>query len=149
VVRLILFRVREPIERVMERGRTLKPEFREVYFRCANPAPPAHFFIITAHNPDGETADEESNAVADTVFLKEIDALGLRSFPVTGGSPDFSHAEPGHGIVCTREMALSLARQFSQDAVFEVRHGQVILISALPSAEPDVVIGEWAKRLRG
>lgn len=131
----------------MDTGRTLRPEYRDAYFRCPDPEPPTHFFIVTAHNPDGEEVDEASNAIADASFRREIAALGLESFPVTGGSPDFSHAEPGFGIVCTREMALSLARQFCQDAVFEVRHGQVILISALPSAEPDVVIGEWSDRL--
>ncbi|MEQ1842459.1 MAG: DUF3293 domain-containing protein [Verrucomicrobiales bacterium] len=131
----------------MDTGRTLRPEYRDACFRCPDPEPPAHFFIITAHNPDGEEVDDASNAIADAGFRREIVALGLESFPVTGGSPDFSHAEPGFGIVCTRETALSLARQFCQDAVFEVRHGKVILISALPSAEPDVVIGEWSDRL--
>lgn len=133
----------------MDAGRTLRPEYRDACFRCPDPEPPARFFIITAYNPDGREVDERSNMIADAALRREISALGLDYLPVTGGSPDFSHAEPGYGIVCTRETALGLAKQFCQDAVFEVRHGQVILISALPSAEPDVVIGEWSDRLCG
>lgn len=131
----------------MEENRTLKPEFRDVRFRCAESHPPARFFVITAHNPNGETVGDEANVFADATFRQEIARLGFESFAVTGGSPDFSHAEPGYGIVCTRESALSLAKQFHQDAVFEVRNGQVFLISALPSAESDEWIGDWAKRL--
>ncbi len=132
----------------MEENRTLKPEFREVRFRCAESHPPARFFVITAHNPDGVSVPDAFNTRADTSLRKEIESLGFLSFPVTGGSPDFSHAEPGYGIQCSREEALGLARQFRQDAFFEVREGKVILISALPSAEPDECLGLWSALLR-
>ena len=128
--------------------RTLKPEYREVRFRCAEPDPPSRFFIITAHNPDGVPTGVSSNALADTSFRREIERLGFAFFSVTGGSPDFSRAEAGYGIECTREEAMILARQFCQDAFFEVREGRVILISALPSAEADEEVGLWSALLR-
>jgi hypothetical protein len=124
-------------------NRTLKPEYRDVRFRCGESDLPRYFYIITAHNPDGAAVAEEANTRADVALREEIGLLGFLSFPVTGGSPDFSHAEPGYGIQCSREEALGLARQFRQDAVFEIREGKVTLISALPSAEPDEFVGLW------
>lgn len=132
----------------MEQDRTLKPEYREVRFRCGAAAWPSHFYIITAHNPDGVAVPEEVNTRADAALRREIERLGFAFFSVTGGSPDFSHAEAGYGIECTREEAMILARQFCQDAFFEVREGRVILISALPSAEADEEVGLWSALLR-
>lgn len=129
-------------------NRTLKPEFREVRFRCSECDPPQHFCIITAHNPDGVAVAEEVNTRADAALRREIERLGFAFFSVTGGSPDFSHAEAGYGIECSREEAMILARQFCQDALFEVREGRVILISALLSAEADEEVGLWSALLR-
>ena len=126
-----------------DENRTLKPEYREVRFRCSESNPPRHFYIITAHNPDGVAVAEDANTRADVALREEIGLFGFPSFSVIGGSPDFSHAEPGYGIQCSREEALGLARQFRQDAVFEIREGNVILISALTSAEPDEFVGLW------
>jgi hypothetical protein len=132
----------------MEQDRTLKPEYREVRFRCGAAVPPPHFYIITAHNRDGVAVVEEVNTRADAALRREIERLGFPSFSVTGGSPDFSHAEPGYGIECSRDAAMILAMQFCQDAFFEVREGRVILISALPSAEADEEVGLWSALLR-
>jgi hypothetical protein len=126
-----------------DENRTLKPEYREVRFRCASATLPACFYIVTAHNPDGVAVAEEVNTRADAALRREIERLGFAFFSVTGGSPDFSHAEPGYGIQCSREEALGLARQFRQDAFFEIQEGKVILISALPLAEPDEFVGLW------
>lgn len=125
--------------------RTLKPEYGEVRFRCAVIDPPSSFFIITAHNPDGVKRDDAANRQADERFLIELERHGFAAFTVTGGSPDFSHSEAGYGIVCAREEALCLATLFRQDAIFEVCDGRVILLSALPSGEPDKEIGLWSE----
>ena len=121
----------------------LKDEYRQVHFRCDQAVLPTSFFIVTAHNPDGTTVDAEANQRADEELRAEIRHLGYEAFGVTGGNADFTHAEPGWGFPCTREEALSLARRFRQDAVFEIREGQVILISALESPTPDEAIGAW------
>jgi hypothetical protein len=64
---------------------------------------------------------------------------------VTGGNHDFTHSEPGYGIPCTRAEGLILARQFRQEAIFEVRDDRVFLISALVSPEPDEEVGLWSE----
>ena len=123
----------------------LKAEYSKVRFRCDQLKVPRHFFIITAHNPDGITVSASENREADQSFQKEITRLGFENFPVTGGSPDFTHSEPGYGILCSREEALSLARQFRQDALFEVIDGIVVLTSALDDPGPDEEIGSWSE----
>lgn len=101
--------------------------------------------MITAHNPDGKTVDDESNNEANRKLSRAISDLGFPLIPVTGGSPDFSHAEPGFAVSCSREQALDLAREFRQDAVFEIKNNRVHLISALPSPGPDEDIGMWSE----
>ena len=121
----------------------LKAEYKEVRFKCDPSKAPGHFFIITACNPDGITVSDEANQVADQSLKTEIARLEYKSFAVTGGSPDFSHTEPGYGISCTRNEGLSLARQFCQDALFEIKNEKVILISAMKDPVPDEEIGNW------
>jgi hypothetical protein len=106
----------------------LKEAYRNVRFRCPKSDPPPAFFIITAHNPDGITAEDSANHEADAALKFELTRRGHEFFPVTGGSPDFSHAEPGYGVVCARVEALRLAQMFRQEAVFEVRGGRVSLV---------------------
>lgn len=125
-------------------GQGLRPEYRRVRFRCEREETPPRFFVVTAHNPEGKPAESSANEKAEERLRKLVDRLGLKSFPVTGGSVDFSHSEPGLGIVAPRELALSLARHFRQEALFEVRDGRVLLVSTHPQAEPDEDIGPWA-----
>jgi len=138
----------ELLEGTPEPGdRKLKGEFRQARFRCDASPLPSTFFIITAHNPDGITVSDAANQQADEGLRAEISRLGYEPFPVTGGSADFTHAEPGHGLPCARGEALAMARQFRQLAIFEVRDGRVFLISALEDPEPDEVVGQWAELL--
>lgn len=123
----------------------LKDEYRKVRFKCEQPEPTRHFFIITAYNPDGLTVSDQANKKADQSMQAEIARLGYNYFSVTGGSPDFSHAEPGYGLTCNREEALTLARQFRQDALFEVKSNRVFLVSALVDPVPDEDIGKWTE----
>ena len=121
----------------------LKQEYRDVRFRYSDPKLPKEFFIITAHNPDGETVDDDMNREANQQVAVAISDLGYPLISVVGGSPDFTHSEPGFGIACSREQALKLAQSFRQDAVFEIRGDRVFLISALSNPGPDEQIGSW------
>lgn len=123
----------------------LKEEYRNVRFRYSDQDIPAEFFVITAHNPDGQTVDEQTNSEANRKLSRAISDLGFPLVPVTGGSPDFSHVEPGFAVSCSREQALELARRFRQDAVFEIMNGRVHLVSALPNPGPDEDIGAWSE----
>lgn len=121
----------------------LPAAFREVRFRCELDEVPSEFRIITAWNPDGETVSAEENQEADEHLRSEIARLGYEAFPVIGGNPDFSHAEPGYGIVCNRAEAVLLARRFRQLAFFEVLGGRVYLVSVCEGHAPGDPVGRW------
>ncbi len=121
----------------------LPAAYRDVQFRCEESAVPPEFRIITAWNPEGEIVDEEDNTLADEHLRREIARLKFDSFPVTGGNPDFSHAEPGHGIVCNRAEAVLLARRFRQLGFYEVLGGRVYLVSVHEGHAPGDPIGRW------
>lgn len=118
--------------------------YHHVRFRAELPKAglPAAFGIVTACNPRGQTISDEENLQA-TVALR--DALTTEKhffFPVTGGSPDFTHAEPGFGVLFQSiEEAASWGKRFQQEAVFWVKEGSVLLVSCDGSAP--VELGEW------
>ncbi len=123
----------------------MNPAYAHVRFRAVLPAGglPERFGIVTACNPDGIDSPEADNQAA-TLRLQSILAdEGLTHFPVTGGSPDFTHAEPGFGILATRERCLALGREFRQEAVFWIEHGDVYLCPC--SDLPSRVIGTWTE----
>ncbi len=126
---------------------SLHDAFKQVRFLCDEDGVPDHFFIVTACNPDGVTVSENRNAKADQSLKETIDQLGFSVFRVTGGDFDFSHAEPGWGISCSRDQAKALAVSYRQLAFFEIRDGKVLLIvtDATDAAPED--LGKWALRL--
>lgn len=117
--------------------------YREVKFRCDETDIPPEFRVITAWNPEGEILNPAANAVADEHLRAEIERLGFECFSVTGGNPDFSHAEPGYGIVCNRAEAVLLARRFRQRGFYEVLGGRVYLVSVHEGHAPGDPIGRW------
>jgi len=121
----------------------LPDEYRQVRFKGPVEAIPPEFRILTAHNPEGVVSPAQVNAEADVHLRAELTRLEFESFPVTGGSPDFSHAESGFGVVCTRAEALLLARRFRQNGFFEVLGGRVYLISVHEAQRPGEYVGRW------
>ena len=100
----------------------MNPAYSQVRFRYAPPSSgiPPSFGIVTAWNPDGELAEEAANDAANARLAAELCQRGLPFFPVTGGSPDFLHAEPSYGIFAEQETILNLGRTYKQEAVFWV-----------------------------
>lgn len=121
----------------------LPSEYRDIRFRCDLRDVPPEFRVITAWNPENVKTEVAANLVADEHLRSEIARLGLESFPVTGGNPDFSHAEPGHGIVCSRAEAVLLARRFRQAAFYEVLGGRAYLVSVHEGHLPGDPVGRW------
>jgi hypothetical protein len=119
----------------------MNPAYQNVRFRADLPKAgvPSRFVIITACNPDGRDVSDEENAIATerlrTDLLKERHFF----FPVTGGSPDFSHAEPGFGVLLpSPEEAVRWGQRFRREAVFWVEEGKVRVVSC------EVELSTWA-----
>lgn len=122
----------------------MKPEFQNVRFRAAVPdaLKSKNFGVITACNPDGISVSDAQNETATQRLKSDLVHEGLVHFPVTGGSPDFSHAETGFGVVWdSPDEAVAWGRKFRQEAVFWIEDGLVHLVSC--SDDQSIFVGRW------
>lgn len=122
----------------------MKPEFQNVRFRAEIPETlmSRAFGVITACNPDGITVSDAENETATQKLKSDLAHEGLVYFPVTGGSPNFSHAEPGFGVVWhSPDEAVAWGRKFRQEAVFWIEGGIVYLLSC--TDEQSLCVGTW------
>jgi hypothetical protein len=102
---------------------------------------PESFGVVTAWNPDGLTAAPGINDAASARLQAQLLSDGHAYFPVPGGSPDFAHAETGFGILATRDRCLELGRQYRQEAIFWIEHGNVHLCSCTDDSQ--ITLGSW------
>ncbi len=93
-------------------------KYSDTVFEYLPDGKPADFWVITAYNPDGRTADPGDNLLADSLLQAEIGESKLNAFRIIGMSRDESHAEPGWGIECDERTALDLGRRYRQEAAF-------------------------------
>lgn len=122
----------------------MNPGYQNVRFRAVIPdaLKSKNFGVITACNPDGRTASDAQNEIATQQLKSQLVHEGLVHFPVTGGSPDFSHAEPGFGVVWdSPDEAVDWGRKFRQEAVFWIEDGIVHLLSC--TGDQSLCVGTW------
>jgi Protein of unknown function (DUF3293) len=123
----------------------MNPAYQQVRFKAELPEGglPMRFGIVTACNPDGRSTSAAENAAATEALRGELTGGAEVFFPVTGGSADFVHAEPGFGIALnTRAESVALGRRWRQEAVFWIEAGEVELV---PCGDGESsVIGAWS-----
>lgn len=124
----------------------MKEEYTTTRFVLGNAETivPDHFFIVTGHNPFGNVVSEEENIQMNEILRQQIEHETWPHFAVTGRCAD--HAEDGFGIVCSRHEAIMLGQEFQQDAIYEVRDDQVLLVDCREEEE-DVLVGCWSDLL--
>lgn len=127
----------------------MNPAYRQVRFQAELPheALPETFGIVTAWNPDGIEAPPAANASAHAELQTSLATAAILHFPVTGGSPDFSHAEAGLGIVARAADCVALCHRFCQEAIFRVTRGDVHLVPCT-KATPEC-LGLWRDLAEG
>ncbi len=103
---------------------------------------PDHSFIIIAHNPSGEITPDETNDENNTLLLEAIQTSKWGYLPVTGKCE--GHAEAGFGVRCSRVEAITLGKQFRQDALYEICEDQVVLVDC-KEIETDEMVGKWSE----
>lgn len=122
----------------------MNPAYQQVRFCAELPKAglPAVFGIVTACNPDGKTISPQENDNATDGFRKELEKEGHFYFSVTGGSLDFSHSEPGFGVLfLTMKEAIAWGIRYQQEAVFWVENGDVHLVPC--DGSDSLKIGHW------
>ncbi|MHB1080333.1 MAG: DUF3293 domain-containing protein [Prosthecobacter sp.] len=127
----------------------MNPAYAHVRFRAELPKGglPERFGIVTAWNPDCIPTDTASNQTAKAHLEAILLAEALPHFPVIGGSPDFTHAEPGFAIIADQARILALGREFRQESVFWIDRGTVHLVPC--SDAPPQVVGSWNELATG
>lgn len=125
----------------------MNPGYFDVRFRAELPESglPAAFGVITACNPCGNNVSKEENEHATDTLRSALEAEALLCFPVTGGSSDFAHYEPGFGVLfgSARE-AVSWGQRLQQEAIFWIEKGRIQLVPCDSSAAVD--LGPWESR---
>lgn len=109
----------------------LNPAYFDAHFRSTRAAAdlPARFGVLTACNPFGQIIGDSENADRTELLRRKLESLHVSHFPVTGGSQDGTHLEPGFGIEgLDQETLRTLGREFDQDAVFWVENGGLFLV---------------------
>lgn len=128
----------------------MNPAYAHVRFRAELPKGglPERFGTVTGWNPGGITSDDANNQSANARLQALLQAEDLIHFPVTGGWPDdFTHAEPGFGIIADRARIVALGQEFRQEAVFWIDRGTVHLVPC--SDAPSQVVGSWSELATG
>ncbi len=100
----------------------MHPAYFEVRFRCNElcEAWPSEFIIVTAFATTGENWSHERNQSANDTLESRLQELGVWHHPITGYSPQTSHAEPGFAVALGLSAGLAIGREFHQDAIYHV-----------------------------
>ncbi len=118
--------------------------YDEAHFRAEVPIAglPAAFGVVTAYNPYGKKASPQENLMATESLRRDLMSEGYFFFPVTGGSADFSIAEPGFGVnFPSCEVAIEWGDRYKQDAIFWITDGRIQLVYC--DEQPSQEIGVW------
>ncbi len=86
------------------------------------------FVVITAWNPPVAGFDQRDNPKRDKDLHSRLVQLGVEAVRVTGTSQDLAHAEPGWAAAVSLDVALPLARDFQEAAIFAVRTNDLYLV---------------------
>ena len=90
---------------------------------------PVH--VVTACNPGSHRLSDAQNAARNDALRRELDRRDAAWYPARGCSPDGSWCEDSFAVAgWTRPDACALARAHDQAAVFELVHGQLVVVSA-------------------
>ncbi len=127
----------------------LEPTYFQTIFLTPEKAAvwPENFAILTAYATTGEVWSDERNHEADQRLHQQFLALGLSPIRIIGSSPDRGHQEPSWAVKINRFQALTLGREFLQDAIYWVEGNQLSVISCHGHGKP-VPVGTFRARLK-
>ena len=127
---------------------SILPEYLETVFIGVPPIAgwPADFHIITAFNPK-KILPEPENLAADTRLRTQLEQDQIAHFRIIGCSADLAHQEASWGVVgISLGRAIEIGRQYGQNAIFEVRDGEVFVVSCETLERQP--IGQFEERLK-
>ena len=106
----------------------LNPAYHQTVFEYIPAGKSYDFWVITAYNPNGNSADLGDNLAADARLRAELAGLKITPFRIIGLSPDETHAEPSWGFPSDEATALEIGRRYQQDALYHFTAGRIDLV---------------------
>ena len=104
------------------------------------------FAIISAQNPAGNTEHPYLNLRRDKELQAYLNLQRLPSRSVIGSAPDLSFQEKSWIVLCEKNKAITLAKQFEQNAIYWVEQGELFLVPVL-LAQHEESLGNFRERL--
>lgn len=122
--------------------------YGQVVFKLIDMPPQAtRFMIITADYPQGEVLDEVLRKQRASQLYETLKCYG-QPRRLYGCSEDLKHRELSFATPCIAlDEALEIARDYKQNAIYEVQKGQLYLHSCLMAYRPKVGLGTFADRI--
>jgi hypothetical protein len=110
---------------------------------------PTSFAIITAHNPQGVICDATTNAQYNLALKRLLTTHSevKKLQPIIGCAPDMSHQEASFLVDLPKGTAITLAKQFKQNAIFWVEEDQLSIVPVMLHAVSETAIGSFKARL--
>lgn len=105
------------------------------------------FAIISAQNPAGIIVNPFANQLLDMQFQAHLQQIGVPYRSVIGTAPDYSFQEKSWIVLCDKEQAISLARLFTQNAIYWIEQNQLYLVPVLLQQKPEEHLGVFQQRL--
>ncbi|WP_443084053.1 DUF3293 domain-containing protein, partial [Vibrio sp. V37_P2S8PM304] len=101
--------------------------YREPFFRFSRELTCREFAIITAWNPRSQLMSNEYNRIKNNALERRLRHYSYVSVLV--GDAQFCWAEESFAAALPLVKALSLGREFAQNAIYYVRDGELLLFS--------------------
>lgn len=99
-------------------------------------------WIITAENPDGIDASDESNTAASRALERDLEGHGWSVQHARGGDVSWTHTERSFAVTGpTEEQAIALGQKYGQLAIFGWDHAWWTLISCVDDRREQMLWG--------
>ena len=120
--------------------------YKTSVFLCHQPlGDQINFAIISAQNPAGQTEHPYLNLRRDNELQACLNQQRLPYRSVIGSAPDLTFQEKSWIVLCDKALAIQLALQFEQNAIYWVEQGELFLVPVLMS-QPEESLGAFSQR---
>ncbi|WP_434356840.1 DUF3293 domain-containing protein [Parasalinivibrio latis] len=106
------------------------------------------FAIITAANPFSGLLDDAHNARRNQSFAANLSIKAIPFCEITGKSPDGSWKEPGFAVAVPLDIAITLATEVEQNAIYWVEDNRVYLVPVTLTGYETELIGAFSDLFR-
>lgn len=88
-------------------------------------------YIITACNPESRVCSARQNRLKTEKLQRYLESHKISAQPVLVGDPDFNWVEPSFCCALDEKHAFNLARQYQQNAIYQIKDNELWLIPVL------------------